>query len=118
MTPYWRKLYNTVPFLATGKIRVKLSLCLSNKALCHEGVWESGSITPTFLTSTLDIYEWLTSGNLTQRKSPQCPLHRRLGGLQSRSARYGKENNCVPAWNQTPVVHLVVHRYTDRVTSS
>jgi hypothetical protein len=30
-------------------VKVKLSLCLTNKALCHEGVWRSGCIDPHFL---------------------------------------------------------------------
>jgi hypothetical protein len=29
--------------------KVKLSLCLTNLALCHEGVWGSGCIHPRFL---------------------------------------------------------------------
>jgi hypothetical protein len=118
ITPYWRKLYNKFPFLAAGKIRVKLSLCLINEALCHEYIWKSGGIAPTFLTSVLDVGGWLTSGPavLTQRKSP--PVHRRLGGPQCLSALYGQEKNFAPAWNQTTVVHPIVHRYTDRVTSS
>jgi hypothetical protein len=33
------------------KVKVKLSLCLTNEALCHEGVWGSGCIHPHFLTS-------------------------------------------------------------------
>jgi hypothetical protein len=30
------------------KVTVKFSLCLTNLALCHEGVWESGCIDPCF----------------------------------------------------------------------
>jgi hypothetical protein len=30
-------------------IKVKLSLCSTNKALCYEGVWGSGYIDPYFL---------------------------------------------------------------------
>jgi hypothetical protein len=37
--------------LQTGKVKkkVKLSLCLTNYALHHEGVWGSGCIAPHFL---------------------------------------------------------------------
>jgi hypothetical protein len=40
---------------------VKLSLCLTNYALRHEGVWESGVIAPPFLTSALVAGEWSAS---------------------------------------------------------
>jgi hypothetical protein len=45
----------------------------------------------SYLTSALDAGEWLTSraGALTQGKGPPHPL-RRLGGLHSRSARFGE----------------------------
>jgi hypothetical protein len=32
-----------------GKVKVKLSLCITNSALRHEGVWGSGYIDPHFL---------------------------------------------------------------------
>jgi hypothetical protein len=32
-----------------GKVKVKLSLCLTNQALRYEGVWGSGYIDPHFL---------------------------------------------------------------------
>jgi hypothetical protein len=34
--------------MANGKNKVKLSLCLTNEALRHEGVWGSGCIDPHF----------------------------------------------------------------------
>jgi hypothetical protein len=40
-------------FQIKGK-NVKLSPCLINLALCHEDIWGSGGIAPSFLTSTLD----------------------------------------------------------------
>jgi hypothetical protein len=40
--------------------KVKLSLCLVNSALCHEGILGSGGIAPQFLTSALDA-EWSAS---------------------------------------------------------
>jgi hypothetical protein len=30
------------------QLKVKLSLCLTNQALWHEGIWGSGCIDPTF----------------------------------------------------------------------
>jgi hypothetical protein len=42
------------------KQTVKLSLCLINKALCHEYKWGSGGTAPPFLTSAL-FEEWSTS---------------------------------------------------------
>jgi hypothetical protein len=41
--------------------KVKLTLCLINKALCHEDIWGSGGIAPPFLTSALDGGEWSAS---------------------------------------------------------
>jgi hypothetical protein len=35
--------------LYSYKSKVKLSLCLTNQALCHEGVWGNGCIDPHFL---------------------------------------------------------------------
>jgi hypothetical protein len=34
---------------ATGISEVNLSQCVTNQALCHEGVWGSGCIDPHFL---------------------------------------------------------------------
>jgi hypothetical protein len=41
--------------------KVKLSLCLINEALCHEGVRGSGRMARPFLTSALDGGEWSAS---------------------------------------------------------
>jgi hypothetical protein len=51
--------FNIVSFslLSGRKIQshdVNVSLCLTNKALCHEDVCGSGGITPQFVTSALD----------------------------------------------------------------
>jgi hypothetical protein len=73
---------------------VKLSLSLTNEALCHEGVWGNGCIYWHFLDlgtswkwvvifTPLPLYPW--------GKSPWYPLDRRLGGPQSRSGRHGEE---------------------------
>jgi hypothetical protein len=37
----------------TWKVKINLSLCLTNSALLHEGVWGSRCIDPHFLTSVL-----------------------------------------------------------------
>jgi hypothetical protein len=37
------------PELLKVKVKVMLSMCLTNKALRHEGVWGSGCIDPHFL---------------------------------------------------------------------
>jgi hypothetical protein len=46
-------------------------------------------------------------------ESPRCPLDRRFGGPQYRSAHYGEEKNLAFAGNQTPVVQPVACLYTD-----
>jgi hypothetical protein len=76
------------------KIKVKLSLCLTNFALRHEGVWGSGCGDPYFLDLGTS-WRWVVSFKLrplcSRRKSPRYPLDRRLGGPQSRSGRRGEE---------------------------
>jgi hypothetical protein len=44
-------------------------------------------------------------------KDPRYPLHRRLGGPQSRSGRFGEEQNLAPAGSPTPAVQPIAHRY-------
>jgi hypothetical protein len=79
---------------------VTLSLDLMNEAPRHGDVWGSGGITPPIMTSTLDWGEWSASypDRFTPRgNSSQYPLHRRLGGPQSRHGRYGEGNIlCLP----------------------
>jgi hypothetical protein len=41
--------------------KVKISLCLTISALCHEGVWGSGNTAQTSLTSAPHGNEWLVS---------------------------------------------------------
>jgi hypothetical protein len=65
-------------------VKVTLSLCLTNSALRHEGVWESGCIGPRFLLGN----SWRWPVNFTPRplyswgKNSRYPLDRRLGGPQ------------------------------------
>jgi hypothetical protein len=52
------------------QVKVKLSLCLINYALCHEDLWGTGVITPPFLTSAPDAGERSASrlGRFTPRE--------------------------------------------------
>jgi hypothetical protein len=78
-------------------LKVKVSLCLTNEALCHEGVWGVD-----FLTLALVVGEWSTSrpGFFTpQGKSPQYPSDRRLGGSQRWSGSCGEVKILAPAGN-------------------
>jgi hypothetical protein len=75
-------------------VEVQLSLCLTNYALRHEGVWGRGCIDPRFL----DIgTSWRWVVNFTPRplyprgRSPQHPLDMRLGEPQNRCGRRGEK---------------------------
>jgi hypothetical protein len=52
-----------------------------------------------------------TLANLSPGKAPPYPLDRRLGGSQSQSGPYGKENHFAPSGNSTPTVQPVAHHY-------
>jgi hypothetical protein len=55
------------------------------------------NIASQFLTSALDEASASRPGRFTPRgKRPQCPLDKRLGGLQSQSGRCGVEKNLLP----------------------
>jgi hypothetical protein len=97
--------------------KVKLSLCLTDLVLPHEGVSGSGCIDPHLLdlgTSWRRVVSLTPRPLYPQGKSTRCPLDRRLGGPQSRSERRG-ENSCYHRdSNSDPlVVHPVASRYTD-----
>jgi hypothetical protein len=54
-------------------------------------------------------------------KQPPLPLHRRLGGPQSRSGHGGEEKIPNPRREsepRTPIVHPVASRYTDRAITA
>jgi hypothetical protein len=76
------------------------------------GEWRYRS---SFLTSALDGGggQLHASAALPPGKEPRYLLHKRLGGLQSRSERCAEENNFSPAGIRAPAVHPVAHRYTD-----
>jgi hypothetical protein len=93
--------------------KVKFSLCLINWALCHEGVWRSGGITPLHLTSALAGGEW--SDSHTDRFNPwgRAPgTHWTGGWVGPRPVCTGKrrEKSCP----YHPAVQPVASHYTDR----
>jgi hypothetical protein len=67
--------------------KVKLSLCLINEALRHEGVWGSRCIDPCFLA---------------RRKSPRYPLDRSQGGHRGPYRLRGEEKILDPTGTRTP----------------
>jgi hypothetical protein len=84
-----------LPFL----LKVKLSLCLTNQTLRHEGVWGSGCIDPHFLDLGTS-WRWVVS--FTPRPLyPRYPLDRMLGEPWSRSGRRGEEQILAPTGTRT-----------------
>jgi hypothetical protein len=79
--------------------KVKLSLCLTNEVLCHEGEWGSGCIDPEFLDLG-NSWRWVARFTplpfYPRGKSTRYPLDRRLGGPQSRPARHGEVKILAP----------------------
>jgi hypothetical protein len=100
------------------KGKVNLSLCLTNSALRHEGVWGSGYIDPYFLdlgTSWRWVVSFTPRPLYPRGKSPRYPLDRRLGGPESVWTTWRRENS----WpnrdsnSYSSVVQPVASRYTD-----
>jgi hypothetical protein len=85
------KLYNgnAASFMRGGK--VKLSLCLTNYAQRHEGLWESRCIDPRILDLGTS---WCVVSFTPRRLNPWYPLDKRLGGPQNRSGR--RRENYLP----------------------
>jgi hypothetical protein len=117
---YNHQIYNPQLFVTQPLIKVKLSLCSTNYALYHEGVWGSGCVYPHFLDFGTS-WRWVVS--FTSRplyppvKSSRYPLDRRLGESQSRAGR--REENSWPyreSNSDTSVVQPVASRYTDDAT--
>jgi hypothetical protein len=82
------------------KIKVKLSLCLTNWALRHEDLRGTGCIDPRFLDVGTSC-RWVVS--LTPRTLyPRYPLERRLDGPQSRSGRRVEEKILDTTGSRTP----------------
>jgi hypothetical protein len=97
--------------------KVKLSLCLTNWALRHEGVWGSGFIDPRFLDLGTS-WRWSAShpGPFTPREG--APGTHWIGGwvdrranlddLEKRKSRHYRDSNSDPS-----VIQPVGGRYTD-----
>jgi hypothetical protein len=85
--------------------KVKLSLCLTNYALRHEGVWGSGCIDTYFLDLGTS-WRWAVSFTprplYPRRKSLRYQLDRRLGGPQRWSGRRGEDKILDPRGTRTP----------------
>jgi hypothetical protein len=80
-------------------VKVKLSLCLTNQAPWHEGIWDSECTDPCFLDLSTS-WTWMVS--FTPRMVyPQDPLDRRLGGPQSQSGQHGEEKILDPPGTPT-----------------
>jgi hypothetical protein len=82
-----------------------MSLCLTNKALRHEGVWGSECIDPRIL-DLCTSWRWVVSFTplplYPRGKSPRYQLDRILGEPQSPSGRRGEEKILDPTGTRTP----------------
>jgi hypothetical protein len=80
------------------KVKVNLFLFL-------EDVWGSGCINPHFLdlgTSWRWVVSFMPWLPYPRGNRPRCPLHRRLGGPQSRSGSSGEKKNLAPCRDLNP----------------
>jgi hypothetical protein len=97
-----------------GKGTGKVDLCLTNKALRHEGLRGSGCIHPHFLDLGTN-WRWVVSFTLlplyTWGKSPRYPQDRKLDEPLSRSGWRGE--NSWPYRDSNTNVQPVASRYTD-----
>jgi hypothetical protein len=87
----------TTIWTVKGK-QVKLSLCISNLALCHEGIWRSGCIDPYFLnldTSCRWVTSFMFSLIYSQGNSPQYQVSITWRRENSRPYRYSNSNPSV-----------------------
>jgi hypothetical protein len=69
-----------------GVVKVNLSPCLINSALCNEDIRGSGDIAPLFLIAALHGGEWSATSPCRftlPGKNPRYPLDRRLCGPES-----------------------------------
>jgi hypothetical protein len=91
-----------------------LTLCLTNEALCHEEIWESGYIDPRILD--LCTSWWWMVGFIPWLLYTQYPLDRKLGEPQNRSGWRGKEINLSPTRtrnsNLSDVQSIAIYIYT------
>jgi hypothetical protein len=111
-----------IPFgYVHGKVKVKLSLCLTNWALYHEGIWGSGCIDPHIIdlgTSWRWVVSFMPLPIYPRGKSPWYPLDTRLGGSQIRSGQFGEEKILdLPGLELWPLSRqAAASRYTDYAT--
>jgi hypothetical protein len=96
-------------------IKIKLSLCLFNYALCHEDVWRSRGIAAPFLTSALVGGEW--SASRPGRFTP-CEIAlgtHWIGGLVGPKVGLDAvaNRNFCHTGNRTPAVQPIAGRDTD-----
>jgi hypothetical protein len=75
-------------------------------------------MSPPFLTSALDGGEWSAPcpSRFTFEKSPQYPLHRRLGGLKNRYRHCEEHKYLTSTWIRIPAVQPLARRYTNCIS--
>jgi hypothetical protein len=103
---FWQRGTEIIHMCLCKNKKVKLSLCSTNQAPRHEGVWGSGCIDPHFLhlgTSWRWVVNFTHRPLYPRRKSPRYPLERRFGGPQSRSGRSGEEKILDPRLELWPL---------------
>jgi hypothetical protein len=86
------------------KVKVKLSMCLTDETLCHEDIWGSVCIDPRihFGTSWSKVVSFPPRSLHHRGNSPCYSLARRLGGPQNWSGRRRKEKNLARTGTRTP----------------
>jgi hypothetical protein len=87
------------------QLRYCVLLCLSNKALGHEGVWGSGYIDQRVLdlgSSCMRVVRLTPRPLYSGGKVPRHPLDRRLRGPQKRSGRRREQKYLDLTGTQTP----------------
>jgi hypothetical protein len=116
----WLPILRHHPYiLLKVKVKINSSLCLTNYALRHEGVWGECMYRSTFFylgTSWRWVFSFTPLQLYPRGKSHRYSLYRRFGGPQNRSGRYGEVKILDPTWTQTPTprfVQPVASRYTD-----
>jgi hypothetical protein len=82
---------------AVPSYMVKLSLCLTKQALCHEGVWVSGCINPYFLDLGIS-WRWVVSfTRLPPGKQSPVPIGQEAGWAPEQVwTTWRSENSCPP----------------------
>jgi hypothetical protein len=107
----WKKLQRRCNIFISYKVKAKVkSPCLTNYALCHEGVWASGCIDPLFLTSALVGGEWSASRPSCFTPGERAPgTHWMVGWVDPRvGLHYVRKFLTLPG-----LVQPIDSRYTD-----